>query len=201
MAESREIVRRGYDSCGPAYAASRNRFQTERHLENLVSRLTGGSDILDLGCGSGQPVDAFLMGRGFRVTGIDISEGQIRLAQAALPNGTFINADMSKVAFRPGSFDAVVSFYAIFHVPRAEHAALLHRASTFLRAGGLFLITMGTTDCEGTEDFHGARMFWSHYGREKNLRLIREAGFTVISEEIEATGDEEHLVVLAYRSR
>src|SRR5687768_7152863 len=112
MGGSREVVRSGYDSCGPAYAASRNRLQSQRRLEDLVSRLAEGSAVLDLGCGSGQPIDAFLIARGLRVTGIDIAGVQISLAQATLPDGTFINADMSEVAFRPDSFDAVVSFYA-----------------------------------------------------------------------------------------
>jgi hypothetical protein len=57
---------------------------------------------------------------------------------------------------------------------------------------------MGADDWEGTEeDFHGTRMFWSHYGREGNLQLIREAGFTILSEVVESSGDERHLVVSA----
>lgn len=200
MGDSREIVRLGYDVCARKYAASRDRFRSEWHLENLARHLAEGSDILDLGCGSGQPIDAFLIARGFHVTGVDFSKEQIRLASGALPAGTFIQSDMSEVTFPPETFDAVVSFHAIFHVPRDEHAALLLRASTFLRPGGYLLVTMGANDWEGTEeDFHGVRMFWSHYGSQMNLQLIREAGFTVLSGEIHSAGDEQHLVVLAQK--
>jgi trans-aconitate methyltransferase len=135
------------------------------------------------------------------VTGVDISEKQIQLAREALPTGTFIHGDMSEVTFPPETFVAVVSFYAIFHIPREEHAALLHKASTLLRPGGYLLVTMGAGHWEGTEEgFHGARMFWSHYGREMNLQLIRQAGFSILSEVIESSGDEQHLVVLAQKS-
>lgn len=200
MDDKRRIVKQGYEACARDYAESRDQFQNERYLENLARRLAQGSRVLDLGCGSGEPIDAFLVARGFDVTGVDISEEQIRLAKEALPTSTFIQGDMSEVKLPPKSFDAVVSFYAIFHVPREEHAALLHTASISLRPGGYLLVTMGSGEWEGTEeDFHGTKMFWSHYGREKNLELIREAGFTILSEEIDASGDEEHLVVLAQK--
>lgn len=75
------------------------------------------------------------------------------------------------------------------------------KASTSLRQGGLLLVTLGAREWEGTEqDFHGTTMFWSHYGKEKNLQLIREAGFTVLSDEIDTFGEERHLVVSAQKA-
>ncbi len=201
MDDKRKMVKRGYETCARNYAETRDQFQNERHLEDLARRLTSGSHVLDLGCGSGKPIDAFLLEKGFDVTGVDISEEQIRLAKQALPGGTFIQGDMCGVELPAESFDAVVSFYAIFHIPREEHADLLHKAWSLLRPGGFLLVTMGSGEWEGTEeDFHGAKMFWSHYGREKNLQIIREAGFTVLSEEIDTSGGEEHLMVLAQKS-
>jgi cyclopropane fatty-acyl-phospholipid synthase-like methyltransferase len=197
----RQLVQRGYDACARDYAESRDQFQNERHIEDLARRLARRSRILDLGCGSGIPIDAFLLARGHDVTGIDISEVQIRLAKKTLPAGTFMRADMSKVGLPVEGFDAVVSFYAIFHVPRKEHAAILRKVWSWLRGGGYLLVTMGSGKWEGIEeDFHGTRMFWSHYGMKRNLELIREAGFTVLSSEIDTTGGERHLLVLARKS-
>jgi hypothetical protein len=59
---------------------------------------------------------------------------------------------------------------------------------------------MGSSDWEGMEkDFHGVKMFWSHYGREKNLELIKSAGFNIISEEIDTAGGEKHLIIFAQK--
>ncbi len=111
-----------------------------------------------------------------------------------------MQGDMSTIDFPRESFDAVVSFYAIFHIPREEHADLLRRIQGLLRGGGYLLATMGSGEWEGTEeDFHGARMFWSHYDREKNLRIVQETGFSIISEEIDKGQDEKHLVLLAQK--
>jgi SAM-dependent methyltransferase len=123
----RDLVRSGYERCARDYATTRDQFRNTKHLEDLARRLPDGACVLDLGCGSGRPVDAFLLERGFDVTGVDVSGEQIRLARETLPAGTFMQGDMSDVAFPAATFDAVVSFYAIFHIPREEHGGLLRR--------------------------------------------------------------------------
>ncbi len=40
-------------------------------------------------------------------------------------------------------------------------------------------------------------MFWSHYGTEKNLEIIKNTGFEILESEIQTTGDEKHQIVLA----
>ena len=77
--------------------------------------------MLDLGCGAGVPVTRWLADRGFAVTGVDVSAKQLELARTYVPEGTFIKADMTEVVFGPESFDAVVAFHSIIHVPRTEH--------------------------------------------------------------------------------
>lgn len=51
---------------------------------------------------------------------------------------------------------------AIFHIPREEHLALVRKFARMLSSGGYLLVTMGAEDWEGTADFHGVEMFWSH---------------------------------------
>lgn len=63
-------------------------------------------DILELGSGAGGPPTSMLAGRG-RLTGVDISIEQVRLASSKVPNGRFIRGDLTKIDFPAGSFDAV----------------------------------------------------------------------------------------------
>ena len=76
--------------------------------------------MLDIGCGAGVPVTQALSGR-FAVTGVDISSEMVRQARANVPGATFIHGDITSVDFPDSSFDAVVAFYSIFHLPREEH--------------------------------------------------------------------------------
>jgi SAM-dependent methyltransferase len=89
---------------------------------------------------------------------------------------------MTEVVFGPESFDAVVAFHSIIHVPRTEHPTLLESIHRWLGPGGALLATMTVRDYEGCEDDWegwGAPMVWSHYDSNANVAMLREAGFEI----------------------
>lgn len=192
-------VKAGYNKAAKSYSNEfRDQFKNEKHLERLIKVLPLNSQVLDIGCGSGKPIDTYLISKGIKVTGIDISEAQIDLAKQNVPLATYEIRDMSELKDGEFHVDAVVSFYAIFHTPRKKHLELLRKFRTFLAVDGYLLITMGSSDWEGKEDnFCGAEMYWSHYGSDKNIELIQEAGFEIILSEVDNAGGEKHLVILA----
>jgi len=201
MDDKRKLVKTGYNQCAKDYADNRDLFKNQKYLEDLVKELPKGASVLDIGCGSGVPIDKFLFEKGFKVTGVDISEEMIKLARENLPGNDYLVKDMAGIDFPTDSFNAVVSFYAIFHIPREEHLPLLKKLHTFLKTGGYLLITMGSSDWEGTEDdFHGAKMFWSHYDKDKNVELVKQAGFQIIYNIVDTSGGEKHLVVFAHKA-
>lgn len=192
-------VKEGYNRAANAYSNKfRDQFKSNRHLDMLIQKLEKGSTIVDIGCGSGAPIDAYLVRHGFAVTGIDISEEQIKLAKENVPEATYEVMDMSDLKKEQFQVDAVVSFYALFHIPREQHLHVVQLMRSFLRPNGLLLITMGASEWEGKDDdFCGTEMYWSHFGVEQNKELITTAGFSILFDEIDTTGDEKHLIVLA----
>ena len=151
--DERELVRRGYDALSYHYRsddAGEGRYAP--WLAALQERLPAGGSVLDLGCGCGVPVARSLAAAGYQVTGVDISEVQIERAQRLVPAGTFIRADASEVSFPPASFDAVVSLYALIHLPLDAQPGLLRRAAGWLRPGGWLLTVTGQRAWTGTED-------------------------------------------------
>lgn len=193
-----ELVRAGYERAAESYRAGRNRFESQKYLERLLGHLPPPATILDVGCGSGDPIDRYLCHHGYRVLGIDISTRQIELAECLVPEGHFEVRNM--LDLKPGDYevDGIVSFYAIFHTPRVHHAQLLTNLASFLRPEGVMLITMGVDEHEGRETgFHGVEMYWSHFGAATNRKLVEAAGLKVLLDEIDINGDERHQVVLA----
>ncbi len=192
-------VKIGYNKAAKNYLTEfRDQFKSEKYLVRLIEILKPNSKILDVGCGAGKPIDSYLMAKGMKVTGIDISEAQIELAKFYVPEASYEFRDMSELINGEYDVDAVVSFYAIFHTPKENHPELLKTFNSFLNSGGYLLITMGANDWEGKEDnFCGSEMYWSHYGAEKNKELIEEAGFEIVFSEIDDAGGEKHLIVLA----
>ncbi len=195
---SNSFVKNQYNKLAEIYLAGRDQFKNDKYLEKLNSVLPPNSRILDIGCGAGIPVDRFFVKKGHKVMGIDISEKQIELAKKNVPEGDYKVEDMSLLNDGEYSADAVVSFYAIFHTKREFHKDILNRINSFLKKDGYLLITMGASDWEGKEDdFFGGEMEWSHYGAEKNAQLVKDANFEIIFSEIDTSGNEKHLVILA----
>lgn len=195
---STDLVRRGYNRAAETYTRQRDQFESLAYLDRLAAWLQPGATVLDVGCGAGVPIDRYLVDKGFRVFGIDLSERQIALARVNVPDAAYDVRDMTSLRSDDYAVDAIVSFYAIFHTPRAGHAALLRTFASFLPPGGLLLVTMGAGEWEGMEDdFHGVPMFWSHYDSVTNRRLIEDAGFTILLDAIDEQADERHQIVLA----
>lgn len=193
-----DLVKQGYNKAAENYAANRNQFGSIPYLEKLNNHLKSNSTVLDIGCGAGLPVGRFLAEKGYKVIGIDISEKMIELARKNVPQADYSIKDMSDLEEEEYKVDAIVSFYAIFHTPKEKHRELFKKINSFLPKGGLILATMGAGEYEGTEeDFHGVKMFWSHFGPEKNKQIIENAGFKVILDEIDTGGDEKHQIIMA----
>lgn len=158
--------------------------------------------MLDLGCGTGVPVARDLADAGHRVTGVDISEVQIGRARQLVPGAEFIHADATAVDFAPASFDAVVSLYALIHIPLAEQPPLLENIAGWLRPGGWFLGTTGHQAWTGVDEDWlggGTAMWWSHADAATNRDWITRAGLTVEQEEFVPEGDSGHTLFWARR--
>lgn len=185
--DPRQIVASGYDACGARYDAERAR-EPSPELAQLVEVLPRDARVLDIGCGGGRPVTTALA-ENFDVVGVDISPEQIERARGQVPKASFIASDIMAQHFAPASFDAVVAFYALFHVPRDEHRALLEKVATWLRPGGHLLATLAHTSHPGyTEpDFFGAQMYWSHFEPDWYAKLLDELGFDIL-----ASGELDH---------
>jgi SAM-dependent methyltransferase len=197
----KEQVRRGYDIVSYAYRADDAEDGVYGEwLGELSPHLPAGARVLDLGCGCGIPVARWLVSHGFEVVGVDLSPVQIERARHLVPQADFRCADMTELDFPPASFDAIVSFYAVIHVPVVEQPAMFRSIYRWLKPGSWLLATVGSQPWTGTEEnwLHaGGTMYWSHEGTETYLRWLGEAGFAVEWQRFIPEGDGGHTLVLA----
>jgi SAM-dependent methyltransferase len=198
--EAKGLVRSSYDRISYDYrddTGAKNPGYPLWLQRYLLPRLPAGSDVLDLGCGNGIPATRILAER-HRVVGVDFSHTMIERARRLVPSATFIESDMVALDFPPNCFDAIVSFFALIHVPVAQQPALLDRVTSWLRPGGWLLATVGARAWTGTEDnWHGAPMFWSHADGDTYRAWVRDRGMAIVDEEFIPEGDSGHLLILA----
>ncbi len=186
--DPKRLVEQGYDKVAHDYA--RLEGETEwprmRWLRKMLNKLEPGSSVLDLGCGSGDPADVKIA-REHKVTGVDISQTQINLARQNVPAGNYIHGDAGSVEFPATSFDAVISFYALEHIPREEHETILRRTHHWLRPRGFLLISTEAGDVDGVVgQWLSVPMYFSCFDTETVKRLVNEAGFEIVETEIES---------------
>lgn len=190
-------MRKGYDLMAGDYHDNRHIFGNKKELEDFTSLLPRNATVLDLGCGAGVPVTKFLVDSGFSVTGVDFSESMLNLATKNVPEATFMKKNMMELDFTDNSFDGLTACYSIIHVPREKHVTLFQTFHRILKPNGVLLISMGSTGWEGTGEFHGVQMFWSHYDPKKTLQIVADAGFEILFDKLIIAGGETHYWILA----
>ncbi len=99
------------------FDAVRSRSLCERGwLEMFLADVPAGGAILDAGCGSGEPIAAYMLARGFAVTGVDAAEPMLRLARQRHPEARWLKADLRGLDLGE-RFDAIVAWDSLFHLP------------------------------------------------------------------------------------
>ncbi|NVM31225.1 MAG: class I SAM-dependent methyltransferase [Candidatus Helarchaeota archaeon] len=198
----KEIVKAGYNRIANEYLKIRSdKSEDILLLQEVIDRLPKGAKVLDAGCGAGVPVTKILS-QHFNVTGVDFAEAQIDLARRLVPEARFLCRDMTRLALPDQSFDAIISYYAIIHIPREEHRQLVLNFYRMLKPSGLILLCLGATDIERDEieDYFGTKMYWSHFDADTNIELIKACGFNLISVKLVADATSpgsNHLFILA----
>ena len=196
MPEAKEIVAAGYDHAAVRYAALEpegSEWPRLRRLEALLADLRDGSRVLDVGCGNGIPALAAIAKR-HSATGVDVSTVQSEAARRNVPAATVLQGDIADQDFPPESFDAVVAFYVLEHLPREEHGSLFARFAHWLRPGGQLLFTTESGDEKGTvSEWLDVPMYFSQFDEDKTSLLLDSAGFELLSRDVEAQleGDRE----------
>jgi ubiquinone/menaquinone biosynthesis C-methylase UbiE len=179
-------VARGYDEIAEKYATwggHEPRGAKREYLDQAKRRISPGSRVLDLGCGTGAQVTRYLAEVASTV-GVDVSKRSLSIAARAVPRADFVCADMGSVSFAPASFHGVVAFFSLIHVPRERHGEVLLGIRSWLKPGGFLIVTMaaGAGVLSSDEDrFLGVPMYWSGWDAVTNRNLVEASGLVIES--------------------
>lgn len=178
----KEIVKIGYDKIAERYLSERTTDSEDvRLLDDFIEMLSPGARVLDAGCGAGIPITR-LLAETLDVIGVDFSAAQIELARQNVPNAKFLCEDLTDLPLPENFFDGICSYYAIIHIPREEHRALLEKFHRLLNTGGVALLCLGAENLidDIDEDYLGTRMYWSHYDSVTYRKMLKEIGFSFV---------------------
>jgi SAM-dependent methyltransferase len=119
----------------------------EKEVEEILGflRPPRGAAVEDLGCGRGRHAIP-LARKGYRVTGVDISENMLRLARGRAERERvrveWVKEDM-RTFCRHGAFDLALSLFTSFgYFSDAENQQVLGNIGKSLRQGGMLLLDL-----------------------------------------------------------
>ena len=168
-----------YEKNAAGYDRNRARaFFEARWLSRFADSIPHGARVLDLGCGAGEPIAAWLMGEGFHLTGVDFSDAMLEIARSRWPNGDWRKADMRTLNLGD-RFQGIIAWNSFYHLTQDEQRACIPLLSRHLQPGGILMLTVGPKDgvvtgtVEGDTVFHASLSAAEYTARleENELRL------------------------------
>lgn len=137
-----------YERNALLFDAGRSKVLFERAwIDRFLGVLGQDGHVLDLGCGSAEPIAAYILSRGFALTGVDASMEMLRLARSRFPQGDWRLADMRDLEL-PQSFDGIIAWDSFFHLTKAEQRMVLPKLAAHLLPGGALMLTVGPKEGE-----------------------------------------------------
>ena len=156
----------------------------------------GGGEICDLGCGSGEPISAYLISRGFKLSGFDYAAAMIELARSRFPNHSWQVRDMRDPLLLD-RYDGIISWDGFFHLAPDEQRAALPNIAAAVRRGGNLLLTVGPNASEVTGFVDGVEVYHSSLAPEEYRAILMALGFAKIEFQAEDPTCGGHSVLLA----
>ena len=189
-----------YNSHALNWDTSRGKSLVERSwLDRFTAGLARGAKILDIGCGSGEPIAAHFIASGFDVTGLDASAPLIKLCCQRFPGHRWLVGDMRLMALDE-KFDALIAWDSFFHLTYQAQRAMFPIFRAHAAAGARLMFTSGPAHGEAIGSFEGEELFHASLAPEEYRALLRINGFDIIDNVAQDPTCGDHTIWLCRRT-
>jgi SAM-dependent methyltransferase len=186
------------------YERNAERFDAERYkglmekvwLDRFLDLLPEGGEVLDVGCGSAEPIADYIIGRGFQVVGVDASAGMIRLASERFPGNDWQQIDMRALDLSQ-KFHGLIAWDSFFHLTREEQRQVLPLFAAHLKAPGALMLTVGPEEGEVDGHVGDDRVYHASLSSAEYRTILESHGLEVVKFIPDDPDCDGHSVLLA----
>ncbi len=165
-----------YDEGDSQFHQQLTHYVVEKYIDPL--NISKDATILDLGCGPGYFLDAMKTRNYTNVTGITLSDGDVKLCREK--GHTVKEYDLSFLPQKDGFIDESVDFIFLRHA--LEHSPYpiftLMEYNRILKHNGLMYIEVPAPDCERKHEYN--LNHYSIFGFTQLSALLQRTGFTLV---------------------
>ncbi len=174
-----------YERHAAAFDRDRGKRLVERGwFERFRQVMPEAADVLDLGCGSGEPVAHYLIAAGHRVTGVDSAPTLIDLCRSRFPDQTWIAGDMRKVSLAR-RFGGIVAWNSFFHLTPDDQRAMFTVFRDHAEPGAALMFTSGPAAGEAIGNYQGEALYHASLATAEYEVLLATHGFSVVQHVVE----------------
>lgn len=204
MSTKSNINIESYNAIVDDWASIRNGKEVNQCIKDFCKLLPSKASILDVGCGTGKPIDVYLSDNKFKVVGIDISNKMIDFAKELnLENTIFINTDFLDYK-SDDKFDAIIAFDSFWHIDLDDQPSIYKKCASLLVDDGYLLFTHGIRHETILGKMFSHSFSYSALAKDELKKALTDNNFTIISwyenYEEKTTGTRDLLVIAQKRT-
>lgn len=136
-----------------------------------------GSEVLDLGCGTGIPVTKILLEAGLKAYAVDASPKMVKDFQQNFPNVPVACESVERSGFFSRAFDGIIAVGLMFLLSEESQRALISKMAVALNPGGNLIFT-APVDKHKWKDVM-TEQFSLSLGAEQYRMLIATSGLSI----------------------
>jgi SAM-dependent methyltransferase len=167
-------------------------------LDRMLTLLPPKRSILDLGCGSGEPIARYFIDRGCDVTGVDSSSSLVGMCRGRFPGQDWLVADM-RTLFLGRRFDGILAWDSFFHLCQVDQRRMFPIFGRHAAPRAALMFTSGPSQGEAIGTYKGDLLYHASLDGDEYQSLLDQNGFDVVSHIVEDPSCGEHTVWLAQR--
>ncbi len=165
-------------------------------LDRFLVLLPQAASMLDIGCGSAEPIARYFIEKGCDVTGVDSSPTLIGKCEDRFPDQKWLVADMRTLTL-DRSFDGILAWNSFFHLEPDDQRRIFPIFRSHAKTGAALMFTSGSSRGEAIGTYKGEPLYHGSLDADEYRSLLDQKCFDVVSHVVEDPNCGQSTVWLA----